>query len=404
MACTLQAALLVSVGAFGTLGGTLACAGRPSPPADTSGASSVSSASGVTSASASSTGSAPAAASASAAPLLAEPAVLVATPGAPACRYDLSAHLSRHSRNPSLDQPGATFPLSFAAGRPPFATVLTADKGELTIGVGAASGGVFLRAEYEDLAVGGVVEPTGLLLYAQRAFAIRGIFVPKPATRLELRSGAPGLVTLGYGSPKDAYLTMTSGALEEARPCGDLAFAVTAFDPKGLLPKKVLRRMYLANDAPLAATEQDAPIAELGYADDDEVKVVAQTAKLAQIVAERGDGWVVGWVPLSALAAKPPPFPRVGSMRGLPAGRGYLRTILAPHTPKRVCDHDVPLFAYQGTEGRVVGALRAGRTIWLPNPLVAGQYELKLQESGLGTESGTSFRVAERDLRTCVEP
>jgi hypothetical protein len=281
--------------------------------------------------------------------------------------------------------------------------VLTADKGELTIGVGPASGGVFLHAEYDHLALGGIVESAALELYAQRAFAIRGIFIAKAATRLDLRSGAPGLVTLGYARPQDANLKMTSGALEEARPCGDLAFEPAAFDPKALLPKKVLRRMYLAEPAPLAATEQDAPIAELGYSDDAEVKVVAQTAKLAQIVVERADAWIVGWVPSSALAAKPPAPRYLGVMGGLPGRLGYKRTILAPHTATIVCDHDVPLFAYQGTEGRVVGTLRAGRIIKLPNPEVAGQYAIKLLDSGIGTEDGTSFRIAERDVRTCAD-
>ncbi|MCC6526453.1 MAG: hypothetical protein IT373_27645 [Polyangiaceae bacterium] len=328
-----------------------------------------------------------------------EPEPLV-PPSAVACRLDFTAHLGKRLAEPAFGGGEALYPLAFAPGRPPFATVFAAEKGELTVPVGPAAAGTFLRAEYAAVALGGVVAASELHLCPQRAFALRGILVPRPETLLELRAGADGRVTLAPGSMEDTLLEMTSGALEDARPCADVGAERASFDLGSLVPKRPGRPMYLVAKTPIAATDTDPPIAVLEPAGDLQVEVVAQSQKRARIVASQRGFWVVAWVAQSALAATPPgvaygsngpiPGPRSAFAMGIALGR------------RATCAHDVPLLAYQGDEGRVAGVLRAGHPIGLTSEEpVGGELEIYLRVKGLLVESGTTWRVRARDLEDC---
>jgi hypothetical protein len=326
------------------------------------------------------------------------PAPVELAPGGPtACRFDATAHLKKR-----LDAKYAVRPyeLAFGVGQAAFASILGAPKGELEISVGEASlVGTFLRVELEEVELFGIVEPRAVRLHAQKPFALRGIFVPDADAELTPTGGETSQVRVRHPNPGAAYLAMREGSLDASRPCEDLGLEPATFELQPLVPKATLAKKYLIAKAPISATVRDAPVADLSPIEgDDEVRVVGRDGKLTRIVAARRGGYVVGWVPDTALALKPRGIGvgSNGSIPGPPSRFARSRTV-----SQASCDHDLPLIARQGDQARIVGKLRAGAAIRKTAASPSGEQGLELG-GDFGPGDDTTFSVRASDLKGCA--
>jgi hypothetical protein len=326
-----------------------------------------------------------AAAAAPVSPALADLPKAIELAGKPACTWRTSAFRA------TIGTPGND--LRLRPGGPVFAQI---DGGNVAITVPQGKAEVALfEASSEGIFVSGIADTASITLFPAKPFVMAGLVVPEGSADLKLTAADEDKARLKLALPNE--VVVPSGALEEARPCGDVSADPSSFESKApvfgsragshLFMSGGLAELTLRPDGPRAATLRIP-------ADGDFVHSFDERDGRSLIGWHTSTVMVFGWVRSARLQET-----NVGIGGTLGRGFGRRGRMRIKTVASVRCEHDLPLIGEADGEARTVGRILAGTTVRIAR-WGEPRSRVVVDVAGIRQEHG-SFSARTAELRGC---
>ncbi len=296
---------------------------------------------------------------------------------------------------------GDDLELSTAPGRPPFAKVWQAERGEVTLPAADDVGKIPGVFQTDGLELHGFLEKDKLPIYPARPLVLRGFYALSPM-RLRWTGAVAAGVALALPMPGGMHLVPPDSALREVVACADLSLARPSFDPYEPLQAKYDKPQYLEGKGVPLSTTPDGPAVATLDASPVIVLLIESRGTMSRIAwppfaPEPLNSALFGWVPTSAIRAAPK-----DANIGHNEGGSYGRTGHSHHNRDArtlVCSHAVPLKVKLLAEVVEVGSVAAGRKIDLEADGTANPWP---EKTGHELLNGASWVIDETAVADCA--